>query len=100
MGYDAGHGETLAGTPCSLLLYVAWAFATACALDMPLFVALAKAAEQRVHEFKPQGLANTVWALATATHTDAPLLAASTRAAERRGCKFTPQELANTAWAL
>ena len=66
----------------------------------PLFIALARAAERRVSDFKPQNLANTAWAFATLGQSDAPLFAALARAAERRMGDLKPQELANTAWAF
>ena len=41
-----------------------------------LFETLARAAEQRVSEFKHQELANTAWAFATVSHRDEKLFAA------------------------
>lgn len=84
---------------------MAWAFATVARSDESLFVALAKAAERRMGDFKSQGLANMVWAFATAVHRlhrrwDAQLFAALAGAAERHMEEFTPQELVNTAWAF
>ena len=48
----------------------AWAFAKADHLDIILFVALARAAERHVLDFKPQELANTAWAFATMCQSD------------------------------
>ena len=44
--------------------------------DCLLFAALARAAERRLSEFKPQELASTAWAFATVNHRDGKLFAA------------------------
>ena len=62
-----------------------------------LFAELAKAAERRLSEFKPQELANTAWAFATADHSDEKLFATLACAAKRRVREFNVQDLANTA---
>ena len=65
---------------------------------------LARASEQRVHEFNAQGLTNTVWAFATVGKTDEKsnekLFAVFANAAEQRMGEFTAQALSNTAWAF
>ena len=53
-----------------------------------LFPVLARAAERRLSEFNPQGVANTAWAFATVNHRDEKLFAALAVAAERRLSKF------------
>ena len=78
----------------------AWAFATLGQPDARLFTALAKEAERRVGNFKPQDLANTAWAFATLGQPDAQLSTALAREAEHRVGNFNPQNLANTAWAF
>ena len=67
---------------------------------MPLFAALATAAERRVGEFNAQELANTAWAFVTASQWNVPLFVALARAAERRVGEFNAQNLTNTAWAF
>ena len=54
---------------------MAWAFANVDHRDELLFIALARAAEQRRDESETQGLANTAWAFATVVQYDAPLMA-------------------------
>ena len=50
-----------------------------------LFTALARAAaEWRMKDFNPQGLANTAWAFATVGHKDERLFSTLAAAAERR----------------
>ena len=71
--------------------------ATACQSDALLFAALARAAERRVGDFKPQELANAAWAFATACQYVALLFAVFKRAVERRVGDFKAQNLANTA---
>ena len=61
---------------------MAWAFATLGHLDALLFAALARAAEQRMHEFNAQELANTAWAFGKLGQLDALLFAALAWAAE------------------
>ena len=66
-------------------------------LQLPqLFAALARVAERRVGDFKPQALANTAWAFATVGQLDAHLFTALARAAERHMGNFKPHNLANT----
>ena len=62
--------------------------------------ALAAAAEQRLSEFKSQGIANTTWAFAPVNYLDGKLFAPWTVAAELRLCGFNPHSVANMAWAL
>ena len=61
---------------------------------------MAKAAEVRRVDFKPQSLANTVWAFATAGRLDVPLFAALVRTVELRASECNAQDLANAAWAF
>ena len=56
------------------LANTAWAFATACQMDSPLFAALARLAERRMGNFDAQNLANTAWAFGTAGELAPPLL--------------------------
>ena len=66
-------------------------------LDAQLFIALAREAEHRVHDFKLQSLANTAWAFATAGTFDAQLFTALASGAQHRVGDFRAQELANAA---
>ena len=68
----------------------AWAFATVNYRDEKLFVALARAAERRLSEFKPQNVANTAWAFAIVNYRDEKLFAALARAAARRLSDYNP----------
>ena len=52
----------------------AWAFATVCRLDGPLFTALARVAAQRMGDFNAQDLANTAWAWAQADQFGAQII--------------------------
>merc|ERR1740124_462367 len=61
---------------------------------------IAKEAVNRLREFKPQNLANTVWAYATAGHTVPALFDAIAKEAVNRLHEFTPQNLSNTVWAF
>ena len=65
-----------------------------------IFVALARATEQRLSEFNPQNLSNAVWAYATAKHA-APALfdAIAEETVHRKLGFFNPQNLANMVWA-
>jgi len=54
-------------------------------------------AEQRLDEFKVQGLANMAWAFATVDQQDAQLFHALARMAEQRLDEFKVQNLANMA---
>ena len=65
-----------------------------------LFAALAKAAERRLIDFKPQELANTAWAFATASRRDEKLFASSALAAERRLGEFNAPDVANTGMCI
>ena len=69
-------------------------------MDVPLFAALAKAAERCMGVSNPQDLANTAWAFVSAGQSDVLMSASLAKAAERRLGNFKPQELANTAWAF
>ena len=68
--------------------------------DAKLFAVLARAAEQRVGEFQPQGLSNMAWAFAMGSWSDDNLFAALVRTTERLLCEFNGQGLANTLWAF
>ena len=63
----------------------------------PLFLALARAVDQRVADFAAQDLANIAWAFAKAGRSGVPWFAACAGVAKRRMCMFTLQGLANTA---
>ena len=70
-----------------------------------LFASVAVSAEERIGEFNPQDLSNTVWAYATAGvaapgffKCAAIALRGGGRAGQRIG-EFKPVELANTVWA-
>ena len=52
---------------------VAQAFAKVGHLEEKLLVALARAAELRLSQFSPQGIANTAWAFVTVGHLDEKL---------------------------
>ena len=65
-----------------------------------LFPVLARAAERRLSEFNPQGVANTAWTFVTVNYRDEKLFAALAIAAERRLSEFNPQLVANTTWAF
>jgi hypothetical protein len=58
------------------LANTAWALATLGHADGDFMVALLKAAEPQLRNFKPQELANTAWALATLGHKDDAFMAA------------------------
>ena len=53
-----------------------------------LFAALARAAERRLNEFKPQDFAITAWSFATVGQLDEDLFAALARTAKRRVSDF------------
>ena len=55
-----------------------------------LFVASARAAKQRMSDFKEQELANIAWAFASVGQLDVPLFTALAREAERRAGDFNP----------
>ena len=57
----------------------AWAFATVRQKDVPLFAAVATAAQQDMGDFNPQTLANTAWAFATSGQSDAQMFPALVR---------------------
>ena len=63
-----------------------------------LFVAIAKTAQVRIDNFKPQELSNTAWAFATLNHDAPSLFDVIARTAQERIDEFIPQELANSAW--
>ena len=68
-------------------------------MDVQLFVALARAAETRVSDFKAQEIANASWVYATSGQMDNMQLGmALARAAERLVDDFNVQNLANMAW--
>ena len=69
---------------------MARAFATVNRSDAALFAPLARAAEQRLGKFSPQGLAFTARAFAMADRSDALVFASLGRAAERRLGKLNP----------
>ena len=50
-------------------------------MDEKLFTTLTRAADLRVSEFKPQGLANTAWAFATVIQLEEKLFMVLARAA-------------------
>ena len=77
----------LQGAGC-VVPVTAWAFGTVGQSDVRLFAALARAAEQCMSKFGPQGLANTVWAFATVDLRCENLFVASARrqAAQRLHC--------------
>ena len=75
-----------------------WAFAMANQSDTPLFVALAKVAEQLADDFNSQNLANVAWAFAG--QLDVPLSVALSRAAKLCVGNFNSQNLTNMAWAF
>jgi hypothetical protein len=61
---------------------------------------IARSAQERIDDFKPQELSNIVWAHAT-MNCQAPLLFdAIANAAQERIADFNPQALANTVWAF
>eukprot|EP00747_Dinoflagellata_sp_TGD_P123549 gnl/TRDRNA2_/TRDRNA2_173838_c3_seq2.p1 gnl/TRDRNA2_/TRDRNA2_173838_c3~~gnl/TRDRNA2_/TRDRNA2_173838_c3_seq2.p1 ORF type:complete len:132 (+),score=25.69 gnl/TRDRNA2_/TRDRNA2_173838_c3_seq2:479-874(+) len=72
--------------------------------DESLFVALARAATQRVwyhlDDFSAQGLANAAWAFAVVAHADGKLFVALAWGAARRVSEFQAQGLAGIPWAL
>ena len=67
---------------------------------MKLFAVLALEAEQRLHEFNPQQLANTAWAFATKGHSEHKLFEALAREIQQQPSAFNAQERANLAWAF
>ena len=67
--------------------------ATSSQSDVPLFAALATAAERRMGDFNAQELANVAWALATAGRKDASLFAAVAIATEQCMGSFHPADL-------
>ena len=61
---------------------------------------MATAAEQRIGDFNPQGLANMAWACAAAGHKHALLFAALGTAAEWHIGAFKAQVLNLTGWSF
>ena len=53
---------------------------------------MARAAERRLGDFIPQGLANLAWAFVKVSHPDAQFFKALARAAQRAVGDFGPQE--------
>ena len=76
--------------------HTAWVFATASRKDASLFRTLSAAAQRRMVDFNPQGLANTAWVFAAAVQMDAPLFAALATSSQRRMNEFNPRQLHNT----
>lgn len=66
----------------------------------PLFVDLARNAEQRFSVFDAQSLANMAWAFVKADFSDVLLFDALAMAAVQCFSEFNSQELANTAWVF
>ena len=65
-----------------------------------LLVALARAAELLLHEFRAEELANTTWAFSKVDQSNEKLFAAFVSAAKLRASEFSEQNLANAAWAF
>ena len=84
------------------LANTAWAFATAGWSDPHLFTALARAAEQRMHDFNEQDLANAVWAFAIKGRSDAQPAQAVARAAEQHAgyLNRVQHDSLKSAWSL
>ena len=69
-------------------------------MDVLLFMALARAADWCMGDFKAQDLANTAWAFATMGHSEIQLFRVLATAVVLRVGDFKAQEFANTAWAF
>ena len=74
---------------------VAWAFATVCRADAPLFIVLATATQYLLGGFKPLEFVNMAWAFATVGLSDVLLFVALV-AAEDLSAMGT-QDLSNVA---
>ena len=86
----AGTAEIGARELANIAYGAGQAFAMMDQADTRLFAALAKEAERRMGNFKPQELANTAWAFAMLGQADAQLFTAFTRQADRCPGHFTP----------
>ena len=63
-------------------------------------MAMARAAERCMSDFKAQELANTAWAFAKAGQSDVQLFVAMASEVKRLMDNFSAQELVNIAWAF
>ena len=81
---------------CSLRAYAS----SGCSEHVGLFDALAKEAQERIDEFRPQAISTTVWAYTTLGHAAPGLFEAVERTVPHKLDDFSPQAFANTAWAF
>ena len=89
------------------LANTAWSMANISCMSLPFMTEIAKLAQVRAGELKPQELSNLLWSFSTMRHTDPPVLQALAAEVDSRiagdadrADSFSCQDAANTMWAF